>query len=305
MTPARLRAAPLRHRIRPLLAGDIDGVALAVLIFFFVVVTFGGFYAARWRKPSDMMSLDEWGLAGRGFGTGDHLVPARWRPLHGVHLRGGAGSHVRDRSGQRLLRRALHDRRLSARSSCSCRGCGPCPTPRATSRRPTSSTAATTRVASRWRSPSPEYSRRCPTSRLQLVGIAAVLDTIGLGGGQQLARQGHSAVRRLRGARGLHLLVGAARAGPDRVRQGHADLPGHRRGGRLGRRWTSGTATCSRRAKTKMETVTPAGHSHGCLHPDQHRRLLGLCVAGLRLGPCLVHVSALDDRGALRQEVAT
>jgi solute:Na+ symporter, SSS family len=52
-----------------LLAADIDGVALGVLIFFFVVVTAGGFYAARWRKPTTMQSLDEWGLGGRGFGT--------------------------------------------------------------------------------------------------------------------------------------------------------------------------------------------------------------------------------------------
>ncbi len=47
----------------------IDGVALSVLVFFFVVVTLGGFYAARWRKPDSMQSLDEWGLGGRSFGT--------------------------------------------------------------------------------------------------------------------------------------------------------------------------------------------------------------------------------------------
>src|SRR3978361_1893667 len=47
----------------------VDGVALSVLIFFFAVVTVGGFYAARWRKPDDMHSLDEWGLGGRSFGT--------------------------------------------------------------------------------------------------------------------------------------------------------------------------------------------------------------------------------------------
>ena len=35
-----------------LLAGDIDGVALGVLIFFFAVITIGGFYAAKWRKPT-------------------------------------------------------------------------------------------------------------------------------------------------------------------------------------------------------------------------------------------------------------
>jgi SSS family solute:Na+ symporter len=48
---------------------SVDGVALTVLIFFFAVVTIGGFYAARWRKPESMHSLDEWGLGGRSFGT--------------------------------------------------------------------------------------------------------------------------------------------------------------------------------------------------------------------------------------------
>jgi len=47
----------------------VDGIALGVLVFFFVVVTFGGFWAARWRRPASMHSLDEWGLGGRGFGT--------------------------------------------------------------------------------------------------------------------------------------------------------------------------------------------------------------------------------------------
>ncbi|MBA2559139.1 MAG: sodium:solute symporter [Propionibacteriales bacterium] len=47
----------------------MDGVALSVLIFFFIVVTLGGFYAAQWRKPDSMHSLDEWGLGGRSFGT--------------------------------------------------------------------------------------------------------------------------------------------------------------------------------------------------------------------------------------------
>ncbi len=52
-----------------LLAANVDGVALSVLVFFFIVVTAGGFYAARWRRPESMASLNEWGLGGRGFGT--------------------------------------------------------------------------------------------------------------------------------------------------------------------------------------------------------------------------------------------
>ena len=48
---------------------DVDGVALAVFLFFFVLVTALGFVAARWRKGESLESLDEWGLGGRGFGT--------------------------------------------------------------------------------------------------------------------------------------------------------------------------------------------------------------------------------------------
>src|SRR4051812_8511127 len=54
----------------PLASGaDVNGVELAVVLFFFVLVTFGGFFAARWRRAESMQSLDEWGLGGRGFGT--------------------------------------------------------------------------------------------------------------------------------------------------------------------------------------------------------------------------------------------
>jgi SSS family solute:Na+ symporter len=44
--------------------------ALAVFCFFFLVVTAAGFWAARWRRPAEgIASLEEWGLAGRSFGT--------------------------------------------------------------------------------------------------------------------------------------------------------------------------------------------------------------------------------------------
>src|ERR1035437_7938810 len=35
----------------------------------FGIVTLIGFAAARWRPAEDLMQLNEWGLAGRGFGT--------------------------------------------------------------------------------------------------------------------------------------------------------------------------------------------------------------------------------------------
>ena len=49
--------------------GGVNGVELGIVVLFFVVVTAGGFYAARWRRGTDLHSLDEWGLGGRGFGT--------------------------------------------------------------------------------------------------------------------------------------------------------------------------------------------------------------------------------------------
>src|SRR5258708_37079738 len=48
----------------------LHGIALAVFCFFFLLVTLAGFWAARWRRPAKgMASLEEWGLAGRSFGT--------------------------------------------------------------------------------------------------------------------------------------------------------------------------------------------------------------------------------------------
>jgi len=47
----------------------VNGVALAVLIGLFLIVTVMGFMASRWRRGESMESLDEWGLGGRGFGT--------------------------------------------------------------------------------------------------------------------------------------------------------------------------------------------------------------------------------------------
>ena len=50
--------------------GGVNWTALAVFGFFFVLVTVMGFRAARWRKAAaGEQSLDEWGLGGRSFGT--------------------------------------------------------------------------------------------------------------------------------------------------------------------------------------------------------------------------------------------
>jgi SSS family solute:Na+ symporter len=47
----------------------VNGVALGVCVFFFLLVTVMGFLAARWRRAENEHSLDEWGLGGRSFGT--------------------------------------------------------------------------------------------------------------------------------------------------------------------------------------------------------------------------------------------
>ncbi len=47
----------------------VHGVALTVLIVLFLVVTVVGFLASRWRKADSLDTLDEWGLGGRSFGT--------------------------------------------------------------------------------------------------------------------------------------------------------------------------------------------------------------------------------------------
>ncbi len=47
----------------------VNVVALVVCVFFFVAVTVLGFLAARWRRAENALHLDEWGLGGRSFGT--------------------------------------------------------------------------------------------------------------------------------------------------------------------------------------------------------------------------------------------
>jgi len=57
------------HLAAPVHAMQVNGVALAVLIALFAVVTVLGFMASRWRRAESLESLDEWGLGGRKFGT--------------------------------------------------------------------------------------------------------------------------------------------------------------------------------------------------------------------------------------------
>jgi SSS family solute:Na+ symporter len=42
---------------------------IAVFVALFLLVSGMGFVASRWRRPTDMLHLDEWGLGGRNFGS--------------------------------------------------------------------------------------------------------------------------------------------------------------------------------------------------------------------------------------------
>jgi len=47
----------------------VNATTFTIVVAAFVLITGIGFGASRWRRASDMMHLDEWGLGGRGFGT--------------------------------------------------------------------------------------------------------------------------------------------------------------------------------------------------------------------------------------------
>ena len=48
---------------------NVNTVVFTIVLVLFVIVTLVGFGAARWRRAENMLHLNEWGLAGRGFGT--------------------------------------------------------------------------------------------------------------------------------------------------------------------------------------------------------------------------------------------
>src|SRR3954447_1416617 len=48
---------------------DVDGLQLAIVVVLFVLVAVLGFLAARWRRAATLDDLEEWGLGGRSFGS--------------------------------------------------------------------------------------------------------------------------------------------------------------------------------------------------------------------------------------------
>jgi len=49
--------------------GAIEGVQLTVFVVLFLLVSGLGFFASRWRRAKSLDHLDEWGLGGRNFGA--------------------------------------------------------------------------------------------------------------------------------------------------------------------------------------------------------------------------------------------
>jgi SSS family solute:Na+ symporter len=47
----------------------VNGVELTIVLILFLLVTVMGFAASRWRRAQSLMHLDEWGLGGRSFGS--------------------------------------------------------------------------------------------------------------------------------------------------------------------------------------------------------------------------------------------
>jgi SSS family solute:Na+ symporter len=47
----------------------VNAVEVTIFVIFFVLVTVLGFVASRWRRGASLMHLDEWGLGGRSFGS--------------------------------------------------------------------------------------------------------------------------------------------------------------------------------------------------------------------------------------------
>ena len=143
----------------------VNGVALAVLIVLFLLVTVAGFMASRFQRGESLESLDEWGLGGRKFGTwitwfllgGDLYTAYTFVAVPAAMFATGAVAG--------LLRGALHDRALPDHLHLHGAAVVGQPPPRLRHHRRLRPRAATTAAASRWRSPSPASSRRCPTSR--------------------------------------------------------------------------------------------------------------------------------------------
>ena len=281
--------------------GGVNGVALTVLIFFFVIVAMAGFWAARWRRPTSMESLDEWGLGGRSFGTwvtwfllgGDLYTAYTFVAVPAAMWAFGAVNGFFAVPYTIILYPIIFIFMSRLWSVSHRHGyvtpadfvAGPFRLTRALARgrgHRLPRDDALHRPAAR-RHPGRPRGRRRRRRR-------------------QLGRQGPAALHRVPRARALHLHLGSARAGDHRVRQGHPHLHRHHRRGHLpaleGRR----LGTRLRRCRGEDDDDDQRGHGQAQrLHP-RSGRLLGVRHARPRLGHGALHVPALDHGDPLGQE---
>ena len=245
----------------------INWVALIVLILLFALVTVMGFMAARWRRPQDLDSLHEWGLGGKSFGTvttwfllgGDLYTAYTFIAVPAAMWATGAVSG--------LLRRAVHGRAVSDHLLL--------PGPDVVGRPPARLRHDRRHRAGPLRHPEPQPRGRAdghprddalhrPATRRHPGGARGRRHR-----GHQSAGPRPPAADRLRRAGGVHLLLRPARAGDDRVRQGHADLPRDRGGGDLLPAQARRLARhLRRRAGQDGDARPPRGDADRHLHPQ-------------------------------------
>src|SRR4051794_34384322 len=78
---------------------NINVVELTIVVILFLVVAVMGFAAARWRRAQSLMHLDEWGLGGRSFGSwitwvllgGELFTGFSFVPVPALRFGAGAG----------------------------------------------------------------------------------------------------------------------------------------------------------------------------------------------------------------------
>lgn len=275
----------------------VNGVALGVFIFFFLAVTVMGFLAARWRR-AESDSLDEWGLGGRSFGTwvtwfllgGDLYTAYTFVAVPAaIYAAGAAGFFAVPYT---ILVYPLIFTFLPRLWSVSHKH---------------GYVTTSDFVRGRWGSKGLSLAvavtgilATMPYIALQLVGIQAVLDVMGVGGGETT----NWFVKDLPlliafGVLAAYVLLRAEGPRADRLRQGHADLHRHRGGDHLH----------PDQARRLRRDLRQGGRRAGADQPGDGQATgragtggggpVGLRHAGTGVRPCAVHVSALDHGDAL------
>ena len=208
---------------------NVNTVVFTIVLVLFVIVTVVGFAAAPLAARGEHDAPERVGAGGPRLRHVHHVVPARRRPLHRLHVHRRACAGVR-LGFDRLLRGLLHDHGVPDRVHLPAQAVVGLPGAQlGHARRLHPGQVRLTRAGARHGLH--RHSRADAVYR-----AAARRHPVGAhrhGGRRQLdqhLRQGPAAVRRVRGAGDLHVRLRAARACRDRVHQGHAHLRVRHRG---------------------------------------------------------------------------